>query len=184
AESPEDWVTFADQISTLTVVAERQLPIDERARRVGEGPVGREVTAVVRSTLWAHDPTRVVRGPIRFKTWGWVLRDRELIPVVPYGEVRLRVGDEVVAPLMRTPEGEFGPVAPHAVLHLVDGRIRLEDEQARAYPGLRELDLRSLREIAARLAALEVDPRLRELDPDARADAVRSQRPRMGSANG
>lgn len=176
AESLEDWVTFADQISTMTVVGERQLPLDERTVRVGEGLVGREVTAVIRSTLWVHDPQRVIRGTTRFRTWGWWLHDGELVPVVPEDEVRLEVGDEIVAPLMRTPEGDGAPVVPHAVLHLADGRIELRESQARALPRLRDLHRRTVDELAARVQEVRVDPRLRELAPDARAEAVRSRR--------
>lgn len=176
AESLEDWVTFADQISTMTVVAERQLPLDERTVRIGEGLVGREVTAVIRSTLWAYHPQRVIRGTTRFRTWGWWLHDGELVPVIPEDEVRLEVGDEIVAPLMRTPEGDWAPVVPHAVLHLDDGRIELGEGQARALPRLRDLHRRTVDELAARLQMVRVDPRLRELAPDARAEAVRARR--------
>ncbi|GIU95640.1 MAG: hypothetical protein KatS3mg012_2097 [Gaiellaceae bacterium] len=177
AESLEDWATFADQISTLTIVGERRLPLDERTKRIGEGPVGREVTAVIRSTLWAYDPARVVRGVIRFRSWGWVLHDGEFTPVVPDGEDRLEVGDEVLAPLMRAPEGEFAPIAPHTVLHLHEGRVRLGDSQARLHSALRELDQRSPEEVAELVASLEVDPRLRRLDPEARAQELASRRP-------
>lgn len=175
-ETLEDWLTFADQVSTMSVVAERQLPIDERTKRIGEGPVGREVTAVIRSTLWAFDDDRVVRGTIRFRTWGWVLHDGELLPVVPEGEERLEVGDEVVAPLMRTPEGEFAPIAPQTVLQLVDGRIAsAEGQAARNLPALRDLHGHGVEELGTLLRRVEVDPRLRRLDPQARAAEIRSR---------
>lgn len=176
SRTPRDWVDFADQVSVLRVLSEKQLALEPQVVSTGEGSVGREVTAVIESTVWAYPGSPSISGEVTFRTWGWVLHDGRLTPTVDVHSDRLEVGDRVVAPLIRAPESEWGPLAPSAVIEIIGGRTHLSTSQAAGIPEIRTIfDGKTPDEIASLLRATTPTGNqddLRKLDPDARVDAV------------
>lgn len=174
-----DWADFADQLSIIRIESEAQLPSSQSVVENGEGVVPRTVTARIEQTLWRNSGSPQVEDVITFGTWGWVAHDGVLTPATDDTGVRLEIGDRVLAPLLLTPEGEWGPLAPGAVVPIIKGRTAFADRQRRSFPELAKiLDQRTPEDVANLLAS--VPPRanvaaLRRLDPDARARVLAAQ---------
>lgn len=174
-----DWADFGDQLSIIRIESEAQLPLSQHVVENGEGVVARNVTARIEQTLWRNSGSPQVEGAITFGTWGWVAHDGVLTPATDDSSIRLEVGDRVLAPLLLTPEGSWGPLAPGSVVLIVNGRTAFADRQRREFPELaKSLDQRTPQDVATLLAS--VPPRanaaaLRRLDPDERARALAAQ---------
>lgn len=179
ADALRDWADFADQVSVLRVVSEKQLPPTEDVVATGEGLVGRSVTARIESTIWRNPGSPAVDGVVTFTTWGWVAHDGQLTPMVDSSSVRIEVGDRVLAPLLLAPEGAWAPLSPGSVIHLVGGRTAFADPQRRSAPQLAEtLGGRTPNDVGELLASTPPRPdasALRRLDADARATELARQ---------
>lgn len=179
-----DWVSYADQVSVVHVVAERQLPLgpDELAHQ--EGLVGRTVTFEIERTIWRRPGAPRAKDRITVDTWGWTLHEGRMAAMV-LGGARLEVGHRYVLPLVLfTSEGSkswtgFADGDGNFPLDgsvIVDGRIgRVGDPNSDDYPGTESLKGVTVDELAAQLARTEPDPlavKYAELDPEARWQAV------------
>jgi len=171
-----DWADFVDQLSIIRIESEAQLSPSESVVENGEGTVPRTVTARIEQTLWRNPGSPRVDGLITFGTWGWVAHDGVLTPATDETGIRLEVGDQVLAPLLLTPEGLWGPLSPGSVVPLANGGTAFAEAQRRSYPELASiLDRRTPEDVANLLAAVAPRPNagaLRRLDPDARARAL------------
>lgn len=171
-----DWVDFADQVAVLRITSEKRMEMAADVRKGGSGYVGRTVTATVEKTLWRSPGSPQVRTSVSFRTWGWALREAKLIPMVDSESVRLGVGDLVIAPLLRSPEGDWAVLAPGAVIQIVGSRTVFAAAQRRAYPELSgRLDDVVPDEVGVALTSTEPSADrsyLRSLDADARARAL------------
>lgn len=174
-----DWADFADQLSIIRIESEEQLPLSQHVVDNGEGVVARNVTARIERTLWQNPGSPHVDGVITFGTWGWVAHDGVLTPATDDSSVRLEVGDRVLAPLLLTPEGSWGPLAPSTVVPIINRRAAFGDLQRRSSPELANaLDGRMPEDVAALLASVPPRPNaaaLRRLDADARARELATQ---------
>jgi hypothetical protein len=179
-----DWVSYADQVSVVTVVAERQLPLGPEEIANDEGYVGRTVTLELERTIWRRPGAPEARTRLTVLTWGWILNEGRMGAMVP-GGARLEVGHRYVLPLARfTAEGKsrwsvFADGDGNFPLDgavIVDGQIGRESPPGDdSYPGTERLGGMTVDELAARLAAAKPDPLAVEhakLDPIARWEAV------------
>jgi hypothetical protein len=78
AETLVDWVGFADQVSVLEIVSERQLPLQPEVEAIGEGYVGREVVGRIESTFWRRDRAPMASDTVSLRVWGWIAHAHEL----------------------------------------------------------------------------------------------------------
>lgn len=175
AASFTDWVSYGDQVSVVTVVAE------DEVGAASDGYLARAVTLRVDETVWKRDGAPSADGTVRVITYGWSIREGERRPVTAWGSARLEVGGRYLAPLVRAPrEGvEWTPLADEATLPL-DGDVITTDGIVGG-PSLHAKDLagKSVDEVAAMLARTPPDPvaeKYAHLDPDERLQAVLRER--------
>lgn len=179
-----DWVSYADQVSVVTVVAERQLPLGPEEVAHQEGLVGRTVTLEIERTIWRRPGAPRAMDRITVDTWGWTLHEGRLNPM-RLGGARLEVDHRYVLPLVlfasegskswtgfADGDGNF----PLDGSVIVDGQIgRVGDPNSNDYPGTEILTGVTVDELAARLGRAEPDPlavKHADLDAVARWNAV------------
>jgi hypothetical protein len=180
----EHWVSYADQVSVVTVVAERQLPLGPEELAHDEGYVARTVTLEIERTIWRRPEAPQADHRVTFDTWGWTLHEGRMAPMIQ-GGARLEVGHRYVLPLVLfTFEGETGwgvlndgdANLPLDGSTIADGQVeRPSKPGSDAYPGVEVLKGVTLEVFAERLAATEPDPlavKHADLDPVARWQAV------------
>jgi hypothetical protein len=167
ANSIVDWVTYADQVSVVTVVNERVIePSPEVARR-GEGYVGREVTIRVDETLWSSRGGGSRGGEIILLDIGWVLKNGKRIPFAG----QLEVGRQYLLPL-GTIRGQMAILHPDPI-PVLEGRVIADVAASERWSA--ELAEKSVSEIRQRLEVTQPDPAadaFRHLDAVERANAV------------
>lgn len=95
-----DWVSYSDQYSVFTIVAEQQLPETEASIKYGYGTIGRLVTVRIEYTPWTSQSGPTIEGEFDTLAMGWTIRDGELLPnYIPRVE-RLEVGRRYMAPVI------------------------------------------------------------------------------------
>ncbi|MHB1242984.1 MAG: hypothetical protein ACYC1P_06245 [Gaiellaceae bacterium] len=171
-----DWADFADQVAVLEVVSEEALPPSVAVLENDEGMIGRRVTARVESTVWRNPGSPSVSGTVQFTTWGWAVHEGQRIPMVDTDSIRVEVGDRLLAPLLRAPEGVWAALSPAAVLQLDGDIVVVAPQQTHSIPGIASALHRKASGEAGRLLA-ETAPRanaasLRRLNADARVAAL------------
>lgn len=100
AESLEDWVTYANQVSVIAVTGERELPRDPEVVKNGEGYIERAIRLTILDTIWRRSPSDVIDGEIEIVAWGWALKDGVKHPFGVDDGPRLEVGSKYLMPLI------------------------------------------------------------------------------------
>lgn len=106
---PTDWVNYAEQVSTVTVVQE----IVDQSRSSFEN-VGRRVVLRVDRVLWAKSDEFLLTGTFEITTDGWDNVEEEGVIPARFGDrPRLEVGCQYLMPLVwwQDSEGEWGPLS-------------------------------------------------------------------------
>lgn len=184
SETLTDWVSYADQVSTVTAVAEEELPAPPEVHRHGEGYLPRAVTLRIEETVWQRAAAPSVAGTVRVVDEGWVLRSGQRHQFTLAGAIRLTVGERYLVPLVLTPEGAWAVLSPRSKLELHPDQTAHvaigETELAIGHPSAASaLDGMTTVQIAAALDGTVPDPAAAEyahLDPDARHDAAVRER--------
>lgn len=180
AETLVDWVGFADQVSVVTIESERQLSLTPDVVEIGEGYVGREVTARIEKTIWSRPQAASVAGKVRLRVAGWAAHDRELRPFAHGDGPRIEVGERFIAALLKSPEGEWSLLSAGAAIPLRGTGAELIDRQKRALPEIASaLDGKDVQAIAKILVEVEPESLASKhsgLDADARAALVNKAR--------
>jgi hypothetical protein len=180
-ESYSDWVSFADQLSVFSVVAEEEeTPAPEVVER-GEGYISRTVTLRIERTLWRRRGAPAAHGRIRVITAGWILEGGERHPYAIWGGPRLEVGMRYLAPLVRAPRDgvDWTPLSDGSTLPLTGNAITVAGVVGVPSAIAASLNGRSPDEVAAIVDRTPPDPvaeKYADLDPDARVQAVLSER--------
>jgi hypothetical protein len=124
--SLQDWVSYADHIVVYSVVKEREMPLDEEEREIGEGYAGKVATLEVDRTLWSAETAPPLPNQIEMEAIGSVFRDGERQRTVARDAPNVAVGDKYLAPIAQV-EFEVGPewwpLTPGAQLPVQDGRV-------------------------------------------------------------
>jgi hypothetical protein len=122
-ESLTDWVSYADQLSVVEVLAEERLwPPPPTSGAPPAEYVGRRVDVRVGETAWRRPDAPTAPDRLSFVTDGWSIR-RGHKPVTIGEGPRLQVGRRYLMGLVRFDEGDWGPF-PRATLPLdPDGRL-------------------------------------------------------------
>jgi hypothetical protein len=183
-ETLQDWVSYGDQLSVLSVLHATQ-PEPWPAYRNSGGLAGREVTVRVERTLWRRPAApRAPTGPFRFTVWGWMWENdqdahSERRPIVEEGAPRMQPGRRYLALLVRL-RGEWAPLRSTAVMTVAaDDRITAEVDVGALTPGAAALRGETIAQAGALLAATPPDPlaaRFAELPPRRRFEAVVRER--------
>jgi hypothetical protein len=128
-ESFTDWVSFADQLSVVTVVAEQEQPREPGVIAHGEGYISRIVTLRVERTLWNRRGAPSVAGTFDVITDGWVVAEGVSYAFALEGGPRLEVGGRYVTPLVRAPRDgvEWTPLSAGSTLALESDRVSVDD---------------------------------------------------------
>ena len=170
-----DWVSYADQVSVVTVTGESALPRPPAEIRRGEGYVGRVVTLRVGRTIWRRDGAPRATGAIDVVTEGWVVAERERYPFATSGGPRLEVGRSYLAPLLRVDGDAWTPLSTGATLPLDGAEVTMEgvvDHPAELAASLRGDSVTDVARALARTRADHLALRYDHLDADQRYRAV------------
>lgn len=175
-ESLSDWVSFADQLSAVTVIREEEAPDDDVLSR-GEGYISRTVTLSVENTFWNRPGAPSVSGTFDVITDGWLMADGRRAPFALEGGPRLEVGSTYLVPLVRAPRdgAEWTPLSTGSTLEMEGDAISIDDVAGEPGAIARSLVGASGARVGAILHATAPDPGvvgLLDLPPDARAEAV------------
>lgn len=180
-ETLTDWVSYADQLSVFTVLAEDEEEPPAEVLAGGEGYISRTVTLRIEKTLWKRAAAPSADGTVRVITDGWVLENGERHPFAIWGGPRLEVGNTYLAPLVRAPRdgAEWTPLSAASTLPLQGNAVT--GEGIVGIPSLiaKALNGKSPTGLAVTLERTAPDPvaaKYFDLDPDARVRAVLSER--------
>ena len=176
-ETFSDWVSFADQLSIVSVVAEEEEPPPAEVLALGEGYISRTVTLQVEKTLWRRGGAPSAPAGIRVITDGWVLERGERHPFAIWGGPRLEVGGRYLAPLVRAPRdgAEWTPLSAASTLPLDGDTITtsaIVGPPSAIAHAMRGKAADKLAEALARTPPRPVAAKHFGLDPDARVQAV------------
>jgi hypothetical protein len=160
-ETLSDWVSYADQVSVVTVAAEH--PMAPHPLQPGEPPrsrawIGRTVDVRVDSTVWRRDGAEPAPGSVTFVTDGWSVDDNgQADRPTAFGEgPRLEVDRTYVMGLVKRSETGWEPF-PRSTLPVgADGRLEPNPCSERAT--LRGISHLTPDEVGAKLAATPVQP--------------------------
>lgn len=175
-QSLADWVSYAHQVSVVSVVSEAEIepPPEVRARK--EGYIGRTVTVRLEDTLWVAPGAEALSGELTMTVIGWHLKgDRKL----PFGG-RLEVGNRYLVPLASIKGRWAGMTVGNPVL-VEDTRVAMRLREAKSW--ISELAGVSLADVRKRLAETAPDPvavRFAHLPGGERAEAVRQAKGQAG----
>lgn len=176
AESLVDWAGFADQVSVISIVSERQLPMEPDVIATGEGLVGRVVGVRIESTVWSRPGAPSVSGTVELPVDGWIAHDHKLIPAAEQDSARPEVGDRAIVPLVQTPQGLWSLLASTAIVPLTArGAAPVATAAAAGAAKLRGLDVPQVAALLAATRPSSIAAKYQNLDPDARATAVRNE---------
>src|SRR5665213_817882 len=105
SESLSDWVSYAQQVSVVTIVSEAQVPPPQEVWDRQEGYVGRTVTVRIERDLWTAPGVLPLRGDQTMLDWGWLLKGERLTPLTS----AMQVGQRYVVPL-GVSQGKLGSI--------------------------------------------------------------------------
>ena len=168
-QSLTDWVSYANQVSVVTVLSEAEIEPPSEVRSRKEGYIGRTVMLRIDDTLWTAPGVSAVQGQISMTVIGWHLKgDRK----IPFGG-RLEAGMTYVMPIASI-KGQWADASVTAPVPVAGPVVAASVKDGNSWT--RELAGVSLSALSARLAATPPDPvaaRFADLPGGERADAVR-----------
>lgn len=141
SDTLRDWVSYADQLSVISVTAERELPPPEVG--TSGGYTGRETTISIERTLWRRPQAPRAAGSVVVTDFGWLETEGVRREATIEGGVRLDVGQRYLAPLVLTDEGEWAMFSPRAVLPLQQERTTSRVDAGTPSPAVRGLASKS-----------------------------------------
>lgn len=181
ADTLQNWVSYADQLSVVSVTEERALPPPPGADPATDADyVAREVTLKVERTPWRREQAPTTDGgTVSVVALGWVEREGDArAPFRIRGGNRLEVGERYLLPLVKAEDG-WSLFSSRAVLALdgdqVSGKVDVGEPSA----ALARLAGTSIDRAGEIVRATEPDPlaaKYDELPPAKRwqaADAAR-----------
>jgi hypothetical protein len=174
ARTLTDWVSYAVQVSEVTVLSERELRPPPAVWERGEGYIGRQARLRIDRTLW-KSPGALTPGAmpdpaeVNVVVAGWVLRARVRHRMAFKDSPRLEVGGRYIIPLqtMSRPkveadgsvssteqEAQWGPLALDCQLAIAGDPVATADAQLTGIgPLARMLSMLSTDDLASRLAS-------------------------------
>lgn len=177
SETLTEWVSFADQISVVSVLSERDISPPADVLQRGEGYIGRIIAVDVEKTLWRRSEAPAVDATFSTITEGWVLEGGTRHPFALAGGPRLEVGGRYLMPLVRAPRDgvEWSALSAGATIPLDGGTLATTKVFGKPSTIAEALKGQSLDDLALRLASTSPDPVAKaywDLAPDARVRAV------------
>jgi hypothetical protein len=133
----EDWVSFADHVASVQVIAEEVIPPPAEVQQRGEGYVGRKITVQTIQTIWSNSFAPALDGQFAFNVIGWVLKE-ECVDLVPaavtlaHPAPRLELHGKYVVALVRytvLAEG-WGPLTPASAFPMDGDQVATADVKA------------------------------------------------------
>jgi hypothetical protein len=175
SESFKDWVSYADQVSVVSVVSEEALA--EEVIEPGDSYIPRAVTLSIEKTLWRREGAPSARDHVRVITFGWAAKDGERRPVTAWDGPRLEVGSRYVMPLVRAPRdgAEWTPLSLGATLPLNGNVISIAGIVGLPSTIAKQMEGKTPTELVEVLAQTRPDPIAAQnfdLPPDERWQAV------------
>ena len=171
-----DWVSYAHQVSVVSVLSEAEIEPPPEVRERKEGYIGRTVTVRIEDTVWSAPGAEPLAGELTMRVLGWHLKGERKIP---FGG-RLVVGSRYLLPIASIKGNWAGMTVGNPVL-LEDARVTMGLGQAKTW--IKELAGVSLVDLQKRLAATPADPvaaRFAHLPGGERAEAVRLAKGQSG----
>lgn len=176
SDSLTDWISYASQISVVTVISESKMPVPLEVRDAenGGGYIGRNLNLSVDETLWTYPGTNPQTGTISLVANGWLRKGEVTVPYGSYGAERLEVGRSYIIPLVLIERG-WAWLSATAILPITsDKRIAVDAERI-TNPVSQSLNGMNFAQLTQRLANTASDPiaaRYAHLPPDQRIQAV------------
>jgi hypothetical protein len=137
ADSLTDWVSYAVQISSVTVLNEREISPPASVYENGEGYIGRTVTLAVGKTFWMSPSGGAAPTEIDITVAGWVLQGGRRAFFALERSPRLEVGGQYTIPLVIAPsatgESQWAPLSTESLLERPGDLVATQDVHARGH---------------------------------------------------
>lgn len=177
-ETLQDWASYADQLSVISVTDEWELPPPE----VGTtgGYVGRKVTIRVDETLWHRPGAPEAARTFDMFAYGWLETDGARRPITMEGGKRLEVGERYLAPLLLSDDGEWSILGSEALVTVSGERMTSQVDVGQPSRALMAVRDHSIHTAATLLRTTPPDPAAKkysELPPEARWNAASRESP-------
>jgi hypothetical protein len=157
AETLEDALTYADQVSVATVTGERRLPTGTEEE--SGGLLGRSVALRVDRTIWRLPGAKRAPGTMEFVSWGWMKSYDN--PIAAEGGARLEVGKRYLLALTHGIEegkNEWWAYSDTTQFLLDGDTVSGEFVGQSRSEALRAVTGMTVAEVAALLNRMEIDP--------------------------
>ncbi len=173
AATLQDWVSYSDQVSLISVVGDERIP--SKDLQLDGGYEGRMIRLRVERTLWTRPSAPEIQGTLEMLAYGWLTTDGVRRPFTVDGGVWPEVGRKYVAPLVRTDEGRWAMLSSTAIVKLDDARAAGTVDGGEPSLAIRAVRGHALPEVGALVAGTPRSPvaeKYAHLPPDARWQAV------------
>lgn len=170
SESLADWVSYAQQMSVITVVGEKRIEPPTRVYETNEGYVGRTVTIRIDKTVWSADGIKPFADgtELSYTGWGWLYKRGEYRPFA----AQLRMGERYLIPIVKGRDS-YHPLTSGTRLPLVGERV--DPDLKSNNPAVKMTRGKTVDEVGQMLAETSPDPlalKYWHLDPVDRVQAV------------
>lgn len=174
SDTLRDWAGYADQVSAISVVAQRRIPSPDLVR--DGGYENRMITVRVDETLWTRPGAPTVEGSFEMLEWGFFtgedgVRRRFIVENAVWPEV----GKRYIAPLVRSDEGDWTFLSSAAIAKVNGDRADASVDVGTPTLALRAISGHSHAEVGAVMRATKPSAAAEkhaELPPEARFRAV------------
>lgn len=165
-----DWVSYAQQMSVVTVVDEARIEPPARVYETNEGYVGRTVTIRIDKTAWRAEETETFPDgtELTYTGWGWFYKNGEYTS----SAAQLEVGERYLMPIVKGRE-TYHPLTTDTRLPLHGDRVDPDIESNN--PAVMQVVGKTVAEVGAMLEQTPADPialKYWHLDPVERVRAV------------
>lgn len=177
-----DWLSYADQVSVVSVVSEKEIPAAPEVLKRGRGEIQRVVALHIDESIWQGGGFIPRGGDLQLSAGGWWQKGSSRVPVSGVCTPRLEVGGRYVMPLAGHRHG-WGPLTSGSVLAAGEDAIATADVKASGHnPVARSLAGKTVAEIKMILAETPLDPiaeKYRDLPVEERWRAIQADKARM-----
>jgi hypothetical protein len=163
-ETLADWVSFARQVSEVTVLSEREIPPPKGVLERKEGYIARSVRLRVDRNLWVEGDGKNL-APTEFEIFvaGWLLKGDSQLLIGAANSPRVELNGRYIMPLTQVPDAHGGvvwaPLTPDSVMAYPGDKIAEMDVAAMGTSGVaRAYAQRPVEELSRALAQTAMHP--------------------------
>ena len=130
-ETLTDWVSYANQVSEVTVTSEQEMPPPKDVLDRQRGYIARRVTLRIDNNIWVNPNSVTAQGEISFFASGWLLKGDKRYRFALVNSPRLEVGGHYILPLTQVPDADgnltWAPLTTGSVMAAANDAIAEAD---------------------------------------------------------